>query len=302
MLNIANASEVYRWTDKHGHVHFGDKLASYGKGKLISVKTQGGSWKPFDIQLDVIATTLTEEEENRIREDVNNVYRFYSKVMYLDLSTTIPVNIKLFANKQHYTQYLNSLNLGIKNADRTRGVFIPAQNQIAVWLRANKESTFGTIKHEVSHAIISSKGRLPTWLNEGLAEQMENLESIKNNRGQTVRLVVNRSEENQKGLAYSQRREGLMPIDKMLSYSNAQWRNMSYSHDSMYPYAGEFIYFLLSNRAERSFIVKLVSEHVSGNKVRSAALIKNSHFGGINYLQSKWDSWLNKGGKNSISF
>src|SRR5690606_12700255 len=114
----------------------------------------------------------------RIQREVNWIYRFYQQTLYFDFLRSVPVNIQLLENRAEYIRYV--WDTAQWDASKTLGVYMPKTHSIVLYLHEQKtgglESTYATILHEVSHAILHSlAGRLRNWLNEGMAEQMESL-------------------------------------------------------------------------------------------------------------------------------
>ena len=78
-------------------------------------------------------------------------------------------------DKAEYRNYLVRRNKGLAVA--SYGLYIPSEHQIVVYVQENRNRTFETIKHEVSHAVVDTiVPYAPLWWNEGRAEQMEMLE------------------------------------------------------------------------------------------------------------------------------
>ena len=45
-VHVANAAEVYKWTDENGQVHFGDRQSAPENGQKLDIKSQPQSGKP----------------------------------------------------------------------------------------------------------------------------------------------------------------------------------------------------------------------------------------------------------------
>ncbi len=241
-------SDIYRWVDDKGRVHFDDSARPVLQGNTkkstkkekVMLNITPSSWRRFDITIRSMDVQLTEQETLRIKRDVNNVYHFYDDVMFFDFYKTVPVSITLLVDQHAYQRYLKK-ELGI-NVSNSRGVFFPKNNEIVVYMRENRNGTLETIKHETSHAIIASIApNTPGWLNEGLAEQMEKIER------KDGRLIMLRHEENKGRLS---QRANMLPLREMLDLHSNQWRKKNVSGNAyLQAHSGELLYFLLSCRS-----------------------------------------------------
>ena len=180
LMPVASATGVYRWVDADGRVHFSDRPQQQNAEKL-QLNVQASNWQPMNIRITQQGSLQNNDDQldlKRIQRDVNTIYRFYAQVLYFDFLRNVPVNIHLLGNQQEYLQYVQQV--ADWDARNTLGVYISSQHTIVVYLHDKKigglNSTYATIRHEVSHAILHSlAGRIPDWLNEGMAEQMETI-------------------------------------------------------------------------------------------------------------------------------
>ncbi|MBV1921897.1 MAG: DUF4124 domain-containing protein [Pseudomonadales bacterium] len=295
------SSEIYRWVDDKGQVHFDDSARPVLQGKAkertkkekVTLNISPSSWQRFDITIRTRDVQLTEQETLRIKSDVNNVYHFYDDVMYFDFYKTVPVSITLLADKQAYQRYLKK-ELGV-NVSSSRGVFFTKTNEIAVYMRKDRNGTLETIKHEASHAIIASIApNTPGWLNEGLAEQMEKIER------KDGHLIMYRHEENKQRLSH---RANMLPLREMLDLQSSQWRKKNVSGNSyLQAHSGELLYFLLSASPRKSFVVRILQEYKRGSRMRSLYLVRDNYIGGIGGMETSWEFWLRQKEKGFVVF
>ena len=294
-------SDIYRWVDDKGRVHFDDSARPVLKGEAkkntkkekVTLNITPSSWQRFDITVRTLYVQLTDNEMLRIKKDVNNVYHFYDDVMFFDFYKTVPVSITLLADKNAYQQYLTK-DLGIR-VSNSRGVFFPKTNEIVVYMREDRNGTLETIKHEASHAIIASIApNTPGWLNEGLAEQMEKIER------KDGRLIMLRHEENKARLSH---RENMLPLREMLDLHSNQWRKRNVSGNAyLQAHSGELLYFLLSASPRKSFVLRILQEYKRGNRKPSLSLVRDNYIGDIGGMEMGWEFWLRQKEKGFIAF
>lgn len=286
-------AEIYRWVDDSGKVHFGDKKSKKYDQTTVKPNIHKSTWKRFEISVNLVDVELSQDEVERIQRDVNNVYQFYDQIMFFDFYKTVPVKIHIESNRDNYYQYLRLL-LG-REPSPSKGMYIRKGHQIVVYIKEDRNDTLETIKHEASHAIIDSiVPSTPTWLNEGLAEQMETLVA------DTETLVIHRHSANSQQV---NRQQNLLSLRQLLDLQNGEWRKISAkSNFILQAQSGELIYFLLSSNTGRSFISRVLHEYKRGNRKRSLYLVNENYVGDIMGMEINWQRWLTSGGSGALSF
>jgi hypothetical protein len=241
-------AEIYKWVDENGKVHFGDKKVRGAKQETVKLAKTSSDWARFDIKVKAEDVFLTESEMRHIVDGVNYVYEFFDKVLYFDIYKSVPVNILVLKDRQTYVNYLTGKSA--LSAAASYGVYFRDENQIIVYIREDREQTFRTIRHEVSHAIVDTiMPYAPAWINEGLAEQMETI-----NRSSSG-LYIESHSINRKSVARAVRRDSLTRITDFLKLPSDKWRHsLGDGKKSLQSHAGQFVYFLLSSPPNRKFV------------------------------------------------
>lgn len=292
LSTAAAASGIYRWVDADGRVHFSDRPQQQNAEK-IQLNVQASAWQPMNIRVTQQGSLSNSEGQldiERIRSDVNDIYRFYAQVLYFDFLRTVPVNIHLLPDRAEYLKYTRDLS-GF-DASNSLGVYIPALHTIVVYLHEEKwgglNSTYATIRHEVSHAILHSlTGRLPDWLNEGMAEQMETLR----HNGSAFVIDAHRGNR-QRFLA---RQQQAMPVLKFVEIRSDTWRKSNHSHGINQEMSGQLVFMLLSTDYGRSLITRLLQDYKRGVDMRSYYLLDQHYIGGAPALDIHWKKWIAAG-------
>ncbi|MEJ2619118.1 MAG: DUF4124 domain-containing protein [Candidatus Thiodiazotropha sp.] len=289
-----SVSEIYKWRDESGRVHFGDKPAAGVEKTKIELAVRKSQWVGFKIKIDDQGVNLTDDERARIETDVNAVYRFFDKKLYFDIYKTIPINVKIFGHQKEYKNYIAEVSL---NLIHTRGIYIHSKRQIALYMREDRESTFQTIKHEVSHAIIRSLSPyISSWLNEGLAENMEMI-TVENNR-----LFLGVHEENFHNLIRYDKNNSLMQASKFIALKSKEWRKQNISSKYvLQTQAGELVRLLLSTPQGRSFVIRLLHAYKSGDRTLASRFAEKHYVGGLFALEQNWEKWKRSTSKERIS-
>lgn len=282
-------SEIYKWVDEKGKVHFSDQKMNTKKQETVELNVVESQWSRYDIDVETRNVLLTEEEHQRIRDDINAIYEFYDRVLFFDFYRTVPVSILVLENKDAYQHYLQS-ELKLKRYSNSLGLYLPKENEIVVYVQPEREHTFLTIKHETSHAIVDTiTPYAPAWLNEGLAEQMETLER----EGEALTIVPHPY--NQPYVSKLAQKHRLMSVEEFLKLPSADWRNqLANGGGYLQAQSGQFVNFLLSTPPDRSFVVRLIHNFERGDRTLSYYLVDENYIGGIRTLQQNWYRWLKK--------
>lgn len=288
LLSTATLAEIYRWVDDKGKVHFSDRKQDDDSQTTVELNVPTSQWKPLDIQVDATHVNLSEAEHLRITTDVNNVYRFFDQKLYFDIYKTVPVKIQIFHDEQSYNAYISSRSK-VKHG-RTSGMYFKKDNAIAVFMKEDRELTFRTIKHETSHAIVDTLTPfVPTWLNEGLAENMETLIAEGDN------LFLEHHHNNFDAVKALEKKRGLMGIREFFSLKSNDW--FSKNRDGGYRLqvqTGEITRMLLSSRPGLSFIIRLIHAYERGDRTIAVYVVEQEYTGGIVVLELNWYRWLER--------
>lgn len=290
-------SDIYKWVDEHGKVHFSDKANESNQNEKVTLKVQKSQWKKYDIRIKDVNNILNEKERNRVKRDVNAVYQFFDNKLYFDFYKTVPVSIRLFENISDYHSYL--VSKGIGNRQNTRGIYLPKDNEIVVPLNQKQRwRTFWTIKHETSHAIIDSATPfVPGWFNEGLAENMESL-GIKNGK-----LILFPHTENWQLVNRAKKAGKKLEVKSFLSTSTMNfYQNLQKGHFQNQQFAGELVRMLLATRAGRGALRGMIHDYKQGSRTYSSHILEKRYVGGLSTLQLNWNKWIARESSEQIDF
>ena len=291
-------AQVYKWIDEQGRVHFGDKPLHQNvqQAEKIELKSSHQAWQPLNIEvlyqgsLQARRDSEYELDQERIQRQVNWVYRFYDEVLYFDFYKKVPVKIHVLKNEREYHQYVFSIS-GHKPTN-SLGVYLPSSHEIAVFIHpkkwGGKENTYKTIKHEASHAILHSLAeRMPHWLNEGMAEQMETLSFS------GEKFIIDRHRKNHRSVLA--RKKQLAEAGRFIEMDSLRWRGELANGSPHQAMAGQLVFLSLSKSYGRSFITRLLQDYKRGVKLRSFYLLDQHYIGGTSAFSLHWQQWLSQG-------
>lgn len=277
-------------------VHFGEKKIDGLKQESVKLNQTTSNWAKFNIKVESVNASLTNREIKNIVDGVNYVYEFFDRVLYFDIYKTVPVNILILSDKNEYVRYLKENDQ--EKLIASYGVYLHKKNQIVVYIRKEREKTFKTIRHEVSHAIVGTiMPYAPAWLNEGIAEQMETI-----NRSVSG-LYIESHTLNRRSVDRALRDNGLINISEFLKLPSTQWRHsLGDSRMELQAHTGQFVYFLLSTSPNRDFVIRLMHKYSLGDRTLSYYLVDANYIGGLRALEITWSSWVKNQSRNVINF
>ncbi|OZG74599.1 hypothetical protein BTA51_06275 [Hahella sp. CCB-MM4] len=294
ILSPVATAEIYRHVDENGRVHYSDVKQDQLGQTQVELKTEKNYWKKLDISVEGIGVDISKEDVARIQEDVNNVYQFFDRKLYFDIYQTIPVKVKILKDADSYDEFIRA-NI-THYYGRTGGMFFPRLNIIATYMRKDKERFFRVVKHETSHAIIHTTSKfVPSWLDEGLAENMEMLISDQGS------LVLNHHDSGSRFVKAVDKKGQLMGLREFLSLPSTDWRKKDRATDYvMHSQAGELTRMLLSSADQRSFLIKLVHGFKQGSRTLTFWIVEKEYVGGMDVLELKWSQWVRREDTSSI--
>lgn len=282
---------IYRWTDADGRVHFSDQPRQGAETVTLQQSPQS-RWQPMAIEVQQIGEFSAQDSLDiaRIQREVNWVYRFYADVLYFDFLKNVPVNIAFLPTQQEYLHYVRAT--ADVDASNSKGIYLGRQHRIAVFLHPKKwgglESSYATIRHEVSHAILHAlAGRMPAWLNEGMAEQMETISRPDD------AFVVTAHQENRR--SYLRSAGQAMPVLEFVEVRSDRWRSANYHSGINQSMSGQLVYMLLSTPYGRSLITRLLQDYKRGVNLRAYYLLDEHYIGGATALDIHWKNWVAAG-------
>jgi len=286
-LSFPVNSEIYMWKDENGKTHFGDKKIEDANQQTVDIKFQESEWKKYVIEINDVDNVLTDQEKDRIQNDVDTVYQFFDKKLYFDIYKTVPVKIRLYGKEEGYLRYLSDEYK--TNGKHSRGVYFPSKNEIVTFINVKERwRTFWTIKHESSHAIVDTLTPfLPAWLDEGLAENMEAL-GLKSNS-----FILQMHSENHHDANQAYLSGWNFDIETFLSTSSDTfYAQLEQGGSPNQANTGELVRMFLSTNPGRGFIIHLIHVYERGSLLYSSYVADEHYIGGLKVMQDDWSRWV----------
>ncbi|WP_143870672.1 DUF1570 domain-containing protein [Catenovulum sediminis] len=162
---------LYTWVDERGVTHISDQKPKQHRALKYQVANQQ-ALDYFALNLQTLG--LPAAFKNELESKLNAVFKIYAHLLGIGSLKKIELNLKVLANKQQYLQELAKLGW---TGGQSVGVYSYAANS-AVIQYTDYQQTMQTAIHEAVHAINAGLfGITNDWMNEGLAEYFEKIET-----------------------------------------------------------------------------------------------------------------------------
>ena len=273
--------KLYKWKDADDQLHMSDRFPKTKNYKDLTIQNlRSDSF--FELNLDSRYSQLPAFASDRMKRDVDQIYKILTKNVGVSQLNPIRLNLKLFDSKSQFNAYMKKVAPGLGTAG---GFYISRLNEATVYTGNNDQRMYDVSRHEAVHAINNGAfGRMPTWLNEGLAEYFENLKFEKS----MLRIV----KPNQAHLELLSTKPH-PPLIFYLNMNDEQWYQES-DKDIHYAMGWSLVYFLMSSDKGKQFL-KYMLDHLGHNYCKSIVsldYINKNYIGGFKTFQREWGKWL----------
>lgn len=281
-------SEVYRWKDANGRIHYSDTKPHNNEYQIQGIKTTKAS--RLNVDLILHGLTLNADIENKIKLSVVKIHEVYTSVLGLNLGKIPPVKIRLFNRRAEFQEFYSKFANGSRS-DQVSGFYTSRTGEIVLYKNRTIDRTLEVITHEASHLLLSYayNNKVPTWLNEGLAEYFELIRL----QGLSVGVPPNRySDQKIKALFNANR---LLPLNTYFKRNGNAWYLANSSSKGLYyAQAWSLVYFLMSSQ-EGKKIIKEMFAYLKQNpwhKDINFILINSFYPRGLTGFERKWQRWI----------
>ena len=273
--------KLYKWKDSNGQQHMSDRFPKTKDYNNLTVQNLI-SESFFELNLDRRYSKLPAFASDRMKRDVDQIYKILTYNVGVSQLHPIRLNLKLFDSNAQFNAYKKKVAPGLGTAG---GFYISRLNEATVYTGNNDQRMYDVSRHEAVHAINSGAfGRMPTWLNEGLAEYFENLAFEK-----SMLRIVKPNKAHLDLLATKPH----PPLVHYLNMDDNQWYKES-KKDMHYAMGWSLVYFLMSSDDGKHFL-KYMLDHLGHNYCKSIVsldYINKNYSGGFKAFQRNWGKWL----------
>lgn len=276
-VNTNSTNQIFQWTDDNGVVHFSDTPPENNE-QPVKVQNYENPLDYFD--LTITGFSNVDGFRNRLEKRIQHLFKFYGHILHKESLRKIDSKIQLFASEQQYQQH--RLRFAKTVSANSNGYYSHATNQSYILVKDAKRTLVIAV-HETTHAI--NKGVLGVtsrWLNEGLAEYLEQIDG----GYQYIQIKPNSS-------WYRNGRINFKPINLSTLFS-ANYEAWNRNQTDYYGTSWAFISFLMDSDWGRGKLSELIRlEQLDPCSRLTPVQILNSVFdANINTLDQQFNQWL----------
>lgn len=277
-----NQQAIYRWEDDNGLTHFSDQPQH--KNALF---TPVDSHQRFFLEMDTSHASLPPFAISNITRDINGLYQLLINNWGVDFIAPIHLKLKLFDQKEPFIQYQRQVAPALNNSG---GFYIHHLNEASVLTLKDNERTYAVTRHEAMHAINAQAfGRIPTWLNEGLAEYAEKHQFQYGNH------YINEGHPQHLALL---RKHPKVDLQSFFFINGESWYQ-SPNRSLHYATAWSLIYFFRSSNNRKKLLTDFLnySSDQYCQEINTVDWFNKHYPGGVKSLQEQWNKFI----KNNIN-
>lgn len=256
---------------------------SFPESELPQEPEQPATDGRLNIQIAQKEITLHPAEIKRIHTGVNFTYQYFKDVYGLAPNTDI--RLKIFGKHRDYMTYQQVLYGKIYSES---GVYSPATKEALVNGAKYRDIVVGVSIHESCHALIDPAGyKIPSWLNEGIAEYFETMEF-------TESLVLFRPQyDRHEEIAKLLKEKELISLLEYFGLSNNVWKNRNLVEDrTSRSIAWSLVHFLMSSPEGTETIKNILNNFKVDDETPSMNIVNKNYPGGLNILEKRWHAFL----------
>ncbi len=275
-IEEVSGPQIYKWVDDQGKTHFGDRRPQQSKVQSVSVDSRKHY---FNLDLHTDSKAFPPFFSDRLTARVNKAYDVLAKLLSEDELHQVDVNLWVFRSRSGYNKFFARYASGI--ASNSQG-FHSSLNNIAAALHKTDTQVLATSVHEAVHVMNAGMfGRLPRWLNEGMAEYLENI----NVYGQSADILVRDD-------WLRQMRRTRLNVSYLLSADGEQWQGDNRSN--LYANSWAMVYFLMSTQEGRNTLSRylIAAANAPCHSLNARAHFHRDYSGGIARLERDFEVWL----------
>lgn len=169
-----STAAVYRWQDPDsGQAQFGSRPPAGVAATRVDLKDRAQARFALQVE-DTPGTPVPSQLRDRALADVVRISAILRQELAVPVDPRFGLKLAFLASPEAVGAAAGGLGLS-----RPSGVYMHRDQRMLIWRQPGDEGTFRTLRHEVVHALLHEfVGAPPIWLNEGLAEYFELLQTL----------------------------------------------------------------------------------------------------------------------------
>lgn len=285
-LEKSTSSDIYRWTDENGAVHFSDAKPGDTRNKQVMSVSYPDRKQYFKLKMILDTVNLPAFTRDKVNAEVEQVYRILSRDLDIEHLRKVFLNVRIIGTQADFQRYRQQRAPQL----RTNSGFYTSDNNEAVVFQGNNPDTMrAVIRHEATHVIMAGLyGATPSWFNEGLAEYFEQLRVS----GQARR--ISPVDYHWAHLQKRQQRRQLMSLQEYVNLKPQQWYGGNLKDN--YGMAWSLVYFLMTDPQGKRFLKEMMNDMAQDYCWSTpGSEYFNAHYpGGFVAFEADWKAWLAK--------
>jgi len=283
-LKKSTSSEIYRWTDENGKLHFSDAKPGATRKTEVMTVSYPDRKQYFDLKLIEDSQSLPVFTRDKVNVEVRQVYRILSRDLNLEHLRKVLLNVRIIATQENFQSYKNQVAPQLRT---NSGFYTSKNNEAVVFQGNNPEHMRAVIRHEATHVIMAGLyGVTPSWFNEGLAEYFEQLAVS----GQARR--VSPVDYHWVHLQQRQQQGQLMSLERYVNLKPQQWYGGNLKDN--YGMAWSLVYFLMEEPEGKDFLRGMMNDMAKDYcwSTPGSEYFDNHYPGGFKAFEATWKNWL----------
>jgi hypothetical protein len=286
------APAVHRWVDASGRVVFSDHAPAGIASEQVEAWSSAGVGR-FSADYAYEGFLPPARFQQQLETDIDGVFHFLADD--LELRDVQPVHLKLriIDGGRAFARAAAGAHL---TASTVSGFYTFRDNQAVVrWM--GDAPTRAVARHEIMHLALGNwLGRVPLWLNEGLAEVAERMRF---QQSFATAAAPARELARLRGMEAAGR---LPDLATFLAGDRDDWSR--WGNDLAYPYAWSLVHFLLEQPSRQRTVGSLLNA-LADHRCRGfdqVAFLERDYVGGLPALAQDWRHWLRGARAAAIQF
>ena len=265
-------------------MHFSDKKPAAATAQVYDVE-QKGELDYFDLLINYRGQNIVPFLHDQLNAQATSIYKIMSGFVGSAQLRHVQLNITMFPDAASFHQYTEA-NTGLSNPN-IGGYYSTLNNEAVTYTYPDDARTMEVAKHESTHVIaMGIMGKLPLWLNEGLAEYFSKLTV----RSQFSQVGVH---EDWLQLARATVESGYPArFAEFLKLEPDDWRNANEANH--YALAWSLVYYMLSTPQGKQTLASIMQQMAEQycQPLDSAETLARSYPGGLSALEKELYAWL----------
>jgi len=279
-VNEVEKTNIFRWTDKNGQVHFSDNKPKQHTSQEVTERYASRT-QFFRMLLASPEQGLPTLLEEQLQRDVNAIYGYLSDRMALQHLRQVDLNLTVFNTAAGFESYRQ---VHAPSLNSVSGFYTSLNNEAVVMQQHHDQQTRAIARHEATHVINAGLfGHSPIWFNEGIAEYFEGYTyaELKNNITPSKDYYV-------KHLSALLASNQLLSLTEYLQLSETEWR--SREQKTMYGMAWSIIYLLQGHQEGEQLMSTLMAQMAETpcNAIDAVNFWQKNYPGGLAAFESRW--------------